>query len=645
MDVNKRIGDYEILEELGRGGMGRVYRVRNVISDRVEAMKVLLPDLVSRADLESRFLREIKTLAALEHPNIATLRTAMKDGDQLVMIMEFVDGESLSQRLKRGPLPVAEALTYVDHVLDALSYAHARHVIHRDIKPANMMLSSDGLVKLTDFGIARSRNDVTLTAAGTTTGSLPYMSPEQVNAEPTDARSDLYSVGISLYEMVTGQRPFQADSDFAVMVAHLKEVPRPPMELAPALGSELNAVIMKAIEKGPADRYQSADEFRNALMSVPAFAASLTTAASAVAPLPPLPTSSQAETVISKARTANVTPVTPERVRTLIDSPMPSSAPPIPTMPQPVMRKPANAVLYMAVGGVLTIGTLAGVAYYFNSRPSASAATTSAPATAPATPAATPAPAGTTATTPATAAPMTSPAATAPTTPADPSAPATTAAAASTTPASPGGTSTPAAPATAAPATASAPAAASATPTAAPTSPAPASPAAPTANAAVATSLAPAAPGASAPRATTPPSGAAARSGESNLKPAAPARTPAPSRENAAAPSAPASPAAREPAAPVQPAGPTADFDELETEIDQLSARVVAINTSLDNLRREQSRQGLGLRGDIAARQQTMNTNMTRADEAVTQKNASRALRFKALLEADVEALERFLGR
>ena len=639
MDVNKRIGDYEILEELGRGGMGRVYRVRNVISDRVEAMKVLLPDLVSRADLESRFLREIKTLAALEHPNIATLRTAMKDGDQLVMIMEFVDGESLSQRLKRGPLPVAEALTYVDHVLDALSYAHARHVIHRDIKPANMMLSSDGLVKLTDFGIARSRNDVTLTAAGTTTGSLPYMSPEQVNAEPTDARSDLYSVGISLYEMVTGQRPFQADSDFAVMVAHLKEVPRPPMELAPALGSELNAVIMKAIEKGPADRYQSADEFRNALMSVPAFAASLTTAAGAAAPLPPLPTSSQAETVISKARTANVTPVTPERVRTLMGSPTPSSAPPIPTLPQPVMRKPANAVLYMAVGGVLTIGTLAGVAYYFNSRPSASAATTSAPATAPATPA-TPAPAGTTATTPATAAPMTSPAATAPTTPADPAAPATTAAAASTTPASPGGTSTPAAPATA-----SAPAAASATPTAAPTSPAPAGPTAPTTAAAVATSLAPSAPGASAPRATTPPSGAAARSGESNVKPAAPARTPAPSRENAAAPSAPANPAAREPAAPAQPAGPTADFDELETEIDQLSARVVAINTSLDNLRREQSRQGLGLRGDIAARQQTMNTNMTRADEAVTQKNASRALRFKALLEADVEALERFLGR
>ena len=419
MDVNKRIGDYEILEELGRGGMGRVYRVRNVISDRVEAMKVLLPDLVSRADLESRFLREIKTLAALEHPNIATLRTAMKDGDQLVMIMEFVDGESLSQRLKRGPLPVAEALTYVDHVLDALSYAHARHVIHRDIKPANMMLSSDGLVKLTDFGIARSRNDVTLTAAGTTTGSLPYMSPEQVNAEPTDARSDLYSVGISLYEMVTGQRPFQADSDFAVMVAHLKEVPRAPMELAPALGSELNAVIMKAIEKGPADRYQSADEFRNALMSVPAFAATLTTAAGTGAPLPPLPTSSQAETVVSKARTANVTPVTPERVRTLMGSPTPSSAPPIPPVPQPVMRKPANAVLYMAVGGVLTIGTLAGVAYYFNSRPSASAATTSAPATAPATPAATPATAGTTATTPATAAPTTSPAATAPTTPAE----------------------------------------------------------------------------------------------------------------------------------------------------------------------------------------------------------------------------------
>ena len=236
MELNKRIGDYEILEELGRGGMGRVYKVRNVLSDRIEAMKVLLPDLVGRQDLASRFLREIKLLAALSHPNIAALRTALTVDNQLVMIMEFVEGQSLAERLKRGVIPVADAMNYIEQALVALSYAHAQHVVHRDIKPANMMLTADGVVKVMDFGIARQRDDQTLTVAGTTTGSLSYMSPEQVNGEKTDARSDLYSMGISLYELVTGQRPFRADSDFAVMVAHLKEMPRPPIELKPELG-------------------------------------------------------------------------------------------------------------------------------------------------------------------------------------------------------------------------------------------------------------------------------------------------------------------------------------------------------------------------------------------------------------------------
>ncbi|HEY7055061.1 MAG TPA: serine/threonine-protein kinase, partial [Vicinamibacterales bacterium] len=139
MDMKQRIGDYEILDELGSGGMGRVYRVRNVISDRIEAMKVLLPDLAGRQDLAARFLREIKVLAALNHPNIAALRTALTADNQLVMIMEFVDGQSVANRLAKGPIATGDALNYIDQVLDALSYAHAQHVIHRDIKPANMM--------------------------------------------------------------------------------------------------------------------------------------------------------------------------------------------------------------------------------------------------------------------------------------------------------------------------------------------------------------------------------------------------------------------------------------------------------------------------------------------------------------------------
>src|SRR5215207_9448228 len=152
MELNKRIGDYEILEELGRGGMGRVYRVRNVISDRIDAMNVLLPDLVGVGDLAARFLREIKLLAALDHPHIAALRTALEVDNQLIMIMEYVDGQSVAERLKLGAIPVADALLYVDHVLDALHYAHGRGVVHRDIKPANMMLTPQGVVKLMDFG-------------------------------------------------------------------------------------------------------------------------------------------------------------------------------------------------------------------------------------------------------------------------------------------------------------------------------------------------------------------------------------------------------------------------------------------------------------------------------------------------------------
>jgi len=268
-ETNKRIGDYQILNELGSGGMGRVYRVRNVISDRIEAMKVLLPDLAGRQELATRFLREIKLMASLNHPNIAGLRTAFTAENQLVMIMEYVEGTTLAERLEHGPIPTADAVNYIDQVLSALSYAHQQHVIHRDIKPANMMLTPQGVVKLMDFGIARAGDEHSLTMTGTTLGSLGYMSPEQVKGEPIDARSDLYSVGVSLYEMVTGQRPFRADSDYSIMAAHVKEAPKPPVELQPGLPAALDEIILMAIAKDPAQRFQTAEAFRNALSSVP----------------------------------------------------------------------------------------------------------------------------------------------------------------------------------------------------------------------------------------------------------------------------------------------------------------------------------------------------------------------------------------
>src|SRR5713101_431749 len=263
-----RKGDYEILGELGAGGMGKVYKVRNVLSDRIEAMKVLLPNLADQKELAARFLREIKVLASLNHPNIAELRTALTVDNQLVMIMEYVEGTTLAAHLEEQAISWVDALADIDQVLAALSYAHKQNVIHRDIKPSNMMLTPSGVIKLMDFGIARSVRDLGLTVTGTTVGSLAYMSPEQVKCEPIDARSDLYSVGISLYEMVTGQKPFKGDSNFSIMQAHLQQTPRPPIEVKTDLPESLNQIILMTLSKEPARRFQSADAFRNALKNI-----------------------------------------------------------------------------------------------------------------------------------------------------------------------------------------------------------------------------------------------------------------------------------------------------------------------------------------------------------------------------------------
>jgi serine/threonine-protein kinase len=271
LEIGTTVGDYQVVGILGAGGMGQVYKVRNVISDRVEAMKVLLPDLVNQPDLADRFLREIKVQASLVHPNIAGLHTAVRVDNQLLMLMEFVEGVTLDQKLKDGPLPAAEAVNYVMQVLAALDYAHAHGVVHRDIKPGNMMLTSGGVVKLMDFGIARSATDHKLTQTGTTVGSLYYMSPEQIQGVTApDARSDLYSVGVSLYELVTGRKPFDGDSQFAIMSAHLAGTPVPPVTVDPRLPKMLNDVILMSVAKEAGARFQTAGALRNALANVAA---------------------------------------------------------------------------------------------------------------------------------------------------------------------------------------------------------------------------------------------------------------------------------------------------------------------------------------------------------------------------------------
>jgi serine/threonine-protein kinase len=270
LEIGSVVGDYQITGVLGEGGMGKVFKVRNTISDRTDAMKVLLPDLVSEPELADRFLREIKVLASLNHPNIAGLRTALRFENQLLMIMEMVEGVRLDQRLRQGGrLPVEEAVRYISQALAALACAHERGIVHRDIKPANMMVMPDGTLKLMDFGIAKTAADTKLTMTGTTLGSLYYMSPEQIMGnQPLDARADLYSVGVSLYELVTGRRPFDGDSQFAIMSAHLEKTPVPPVTIDPSLPQALNDLILLSVQREPGARFQSADAFRKALDSV-----------------------------------------------------------------------------------------------------------------------------------------------------------------------------------------------------------------------------------------------------------------------------------------------------------------------------------------------------------------------------------------
>ena len=234
--IGSTVGDYEIMGILGAGGMGAVYKVRNTISDRVEALKVLLPDLASQPELAERFLREIKLHATLDHPNIAALRTALRYENQLLMVMELVEGVTLAERRQQGPVPLPDVLDYIGQVLIALSYAHERGVVHRDIKPANMMLTPGGTIKLMDFGIAKGAADRKLTMTGATVGSLYYMSPEQIRGTAAiDHRSDLYSLGVCLYELVTNQRPFDGETQFDIMTAHLEKAPVPPISIDPSL--------------------------------------------------------------------------------------------------------------------------------------------------------------------------------------------------------------------------------------------------------------------------------------------------------------------------------------------------------------------------------------------------------------------------
>jgi len=265
----QRIGErYELRECIGIGGMARVYLAHDRVLNREVAVKILNPALAADPLFVERFRREAQAAAALNHPNIVTIYDTGTTDDTYFIVMEYVPGPNLKEIIRaHGPLPEGDALTIGAQVAAALGVAHAHHLIHRDIKPHNILRSPEGSAKVTDFGIARAAGASQLTATQTVMGTAHYLSPEQALHQPLDGRSDLYSLGVVLYEALTGRVPFDGDSLVAVAMSQVHDSPPPMRQIKPDISPRAEAVVMRALAKDPAARYQSAAEMGAALLA------------------------------------------------------------------------------------------------------------------------------------------------------------------------------------------------------------------------------------------------------------------------------------------------------------------------------------------------------------------------------------------
>lgn len=262
------IGTYKITEKIGEGGMGAVFKGVDTMLDREVAIKMLRPEFSRQPLVVERFRSEAVTLAKLSHPNVGILHAFLRQGDEYFMVMEFVHGETLDSIIRRtGRLESDRAIKIFLQALDGIEHAHEHGIIHRDIKPANIMLTPKGLVKVMDFGIARLIGTSRMTTTGNLIGTIEYMSPEQIEGQEVDLRSDIYSLGILLYEMVTGAVPFRHTSEYGLMKMQIEDPPRSPRDLVPNISLSLEQTILRALMKKPPERFQSAAEFRQALLT------------------------------------------------------------------------------------------------------------------------------------------------------------------------------------------------------------------------------------------------------------------------------------------------------------------------------------------------------------------------------------------
>jgi len=265
-----QLGRYEVLGELGQGAMGVVYKARDPLIDRVVAIKTINLGLAmdEKEEYEGRFYQEAKAAGRLNHPNIVTIYDVGKSGDVAYIAMEFLEGRELRDIMnERGVLPVEQVLDVTAQVALGLQYAHEHDIVHRDVKPSNIMLVRDGHAKITDFGIARMASSAVRTQTGMVLGSPKYMSPEQVMGKEIDQRSDIFSLGVMLYEMLTGHAPFDGENVNAIMYQTLNVIPAPPNAVNPAVPEMVNFIVAKALAKGLEDRYQNARDFAADLRS------------------------------------------------------------------------------------------------------------------------------------------------------------------------------------------------------------------------------------------------------------------------------------------------------------------------------------------------------------------------------------------
>lgn len=280
-------GRYEIIEEVGRGGMAIVYLAKCLVLNRYVAIKMLRPEFRDDAEFIKRFKIEAQSAGNLTHPNIVSIYDVGQDGDTEYIVMEYVEGITLKQYLAaKGTLPEKEAVDFAAQICAGLEHAHKKGIVHKDIKPENILITKEGILKITDFGIAKALNQGTITTGGLAMGSVHYFSPEQARGSFVDAKTDIYSVGVMLYEMVTGKRPFDGENAISVAMQHIESEPVRPSIVNANVSEALETVILRAMKKDTFERYQSATQMLIDLKKVSVGSGIASTPSKKVAPVP-----------------------------------------------------------------------------------------------------------------------------------------------------------------------------------------------------------------------------------------------------------------------------------------------------------------------------------------------------------------------